>query len=835
MIRTVICTYLLYSLYFVSSAQSLENFIEVSNEVGVSMYYENAMFGQGVSFYDFDNDGWDDLTLCSQNNGNYLFKNSNGTFEPWQNFPVPQAKSCLWGDLDNDGDNEIIFSTLNNGLYLFTAQPNGYFIQVPNAFNWLDQFNEGFNNLWLFGMSLSDYNADGYLDLVVANYNTERSNLAFINQQNLQFTLDLNTAVKYFHKATFQPACVDVNSDLLPEVYFANDYEQGNDFFFNQLDTTGQNIWSIASETTGLNIAINSMCNSWCDYDNDQDLDVYVSNLEPGNKLMQNDGAAQFTDVAESISLAVHDQSWSSLWIDFNNDQWNDLLVTSASADYTYADWSAHFFVSNADGTFADADTLTFPYSAYNSCKGDFNGDGKYDVAMTGANLDVFKLYQNIDSTGNNFIKFTPSGTISNASGVGCHYYLYTPTATQYGYIQSGENYMGQNSQHLILGIGNHPMADSLILLWPSGIIDKYYQVENQTHLLAIEGKSKWYVPEISDGVCHVNDSVLVSLNGPYQFIWDDSTQTSSKILGHGTHHCLVLFENAIIDSLNFEITLWNINHNLTITHAICSMGSTGSIVIQDNSLNSILFPDYPLNLLPIEVYNLTLTDTNGCVWDTIFSINYEHVWSIELEDTLHLCENQNIPWSNFINSNLPIVEVTGWDENATSETESFLLQMTNDHGCSVNDTVFLEWSTIPDLALDSIVQEQETQVQITIDAPATVNFEINQSPLLITDSSGFYNFIIQNNQCYWTDSLWVNVPTVTNVHENQNQNHWFLQNDILFCSNPSPIKSIQVWNILGQQIPTTPAGFNCWQMNTTTPCIFILYDKKITTPKVRI
>lgn len=817
-----------------SFAQSFVPFQEVANDVGVSFFYENNMFGQGISFFDFDNDGWDDLTLCSQSGGNYLYKNTNGLFEPWQNFSLPQAKACLWGDLDNDGDNEVIFSTLNHGLFLFNALPNGYYNVVPNAFNWLDEVTN-FTDLWLFGISLSDYNQDGLLDLIVANYNTSEGNFAFINQGNLNFTIDPNSAVKLFQKATFQPACIDINHDLLPDLYFANDYSHGNDFFYNTLDTNGINIWSLQSEETGLDIAINSMCNSWCDFDNDQDLDVYVSNLEPGNKFMQNDGTGLFSDIAESIGLSVHEQTWSSLWIDYNNDQWNDLLVTSASADYSYPDWNAHFFTSNQDATFTEADTLTFPSSAYNSCKGDFNGDGKYDIAMTAANLDVFKLYQNIDSTGNNFIKFTPSGTISNATGVGCHYYVYTSSTTQYGYIQSGENFMGQNSQHLILGIGNHPMADSLIILWPSGIIDKYYQVQNQTHLIAVEGKSKWYVPVTAAGICNVNDSILVSLDGPFEFAWDDSTHVSSKLLGYGTHECLVLFQNLIIDTLNFEITLWNINHNLTITQANCSMGSTGSIVIQDNSLNSFLLPNYPLDQLPIESYNLTLIDTNGCTWDTTFFISFDHAWTIELLDTLQLCENQNVPWSNFINSNLTLGDVIGWDENATPETENFFLQITNDYGCSINDTVFLEWSTIPDLVVDSIVQEQQTQVQLTIDAPATVNFEINQSPSLITDSSGFYNFIIQNNKCYWTDSLWVNVPTVTNVHENQNQNHWFLQNDLLFCSNPSPIISIQVWNILGQQIPTTPAGFNCWQMNTTNPCIFILYDKKITTPKVRI
>jgi len=75
-------------------------------------------------------------------------------------------------------------------------------------------------------------------------------------------------------------------------------------------------------------IYLDAMSNSWCDYDNDSDLDLYVANTPNyGNFLFQNDGANNYTNVANTVGAALNKWSWSALWFDLENDGWNDLIV----------------------------------------------------------------------------------------------------------------------------------------------------------------------------------------------------------------------------------------------------------------------------------------------------------------------------------------------------------------------------------------------------------------------------------------------------------------------------------------------------------------------------
>ncbi len=807
-----------------SYAQSTGAFQEVSSELGVSVFYESAWFGQGISFYDFDNDGWDDLTLCTEQGGNTLYRNMNGSFEPWQNFQVPFAKSCLWGDLDNDGDNEIIFSTLNHGLYLFNANPDGYFIQVQNAFAWLDQV-DNFNNVWLYGMSLADYNLDGYLDLIVANYNTEKANFAFINQHNLNFTIDPNTAVKSFQKATFQPAAIDINQDLRTDLYFANDYEQGNDFFFNQTDSLGFSSWSLASPETGLGIAINSMCNSWCDYDNDQDLDVYVSNLEPGNQLLQNDGNASFQNIAESLGVAVHQQSWSSLWIDANNDQWNDLLVTSASADYAYSDWNGHFFWGQGGGEFSDADTSSFSSSAYNTSKGDFNRDGLYDVAMTSANSDIFKLYQNTDTSQNHFIRFTPHGKLSNQNGVGCHYYVYTADNTQYGYIQSGENYLGQNSQHLIVGIGTNTSVDSLVVQWPSGIIDKYFNVPQSSDLEITEGKSRWYVPNIPEGICNIQDSIWYHLDSYYNYLWSSNYVGNDNWISIGNYTYIALYNNYPIDTISFHLAHWELNNEFTTISAPCNAGSYGAILGLDSAQQYAITPIHEFTQLPIGTYQLHIDNDQGCSTDTIFSIGYDHDWTLIIQDSIWYCENTLPQYNSIFQSNFPIIESSGWAPQLADQAQDIEVQITNEWGCSIDTSITIIPILFPTYHIDTTQIANGIQLSLSNDENGNVFFQSNHQNTLEITSNGFYVIELENNGCIQTDTIQVEIPIISSVTtaDPESKKYWILSGHILTQYNPSNETPIAVFNSSGQSIPIIQLSENQWRISRISLPIFIL------------
>lgn len=131
------------------------------------------------------------------------------------------------------------------------------------------------------------------------------------------------------------------------------------------------------------------------DFDNDGDLDLYVSNVGL-NRLYRNDGTLKFTDVAEEAGVqGFSGYNFAPWFFDFNNDGWLDLFVGSYKAGL--ADFMAdarghphqavapHLFVNNRDGTFTDmaADAgLAHPFLPMGANFGDVDNDGFLDIYL---------------------------------------------------------------------------------------------------------------------------------------------------------------------------------------------------------------------------------------------------------------------------------------------------------------------------------------------------------------------------------------------------------------------------------------------------------------------
>lgn len=879
--------------YATCMAQESVQFTNVAFEQGIYNYYTSTIFGEGVSFYDFDEDGWDDLTLCNQNDAVYIYRNTNGTFEIWQPLQVPNAKSSVWGDLNNDGSNELIISTLNYGLWLFTVDDNGYYSAIPNAFDWTDMY-PSYAEFWLYGMSLADVNGDHLLDLVVANYNQGSQNFLFLNTGQMGFQLYHNNALKYDLKATFQPACIDLNRDFKPDLYMANDFEHGNDFYWNQIGTNDTMPLFEQSNETGLGIQLNSMCNSWCDFDNDGDLDVYVSNLEPGNQLLQNNGNNQFTNIAEQINVAVYRQCWSSLWVDANNDQWNDLLASSANPDWPITWWPGSMMLGTGDGLFTQPDTSIFTNSAFSACKGDFNQDGHYDIALNASNQDFFQLYQNTTINNHHFIKFKPIGLISNKDGVGLHYYLHTAGNTQYGYTQSGDNYLSQNSQNLILGLGENQSIDSLILLWPSGIIDKYFDLPiDQFHTLH-EGQSGWGLSLSAEKVCSPEDSVLATMNPLFEVIWNNNLSDQGIWLHPGNHAAMIQYEGEIIDTILFNIELYgNANHTtiitaehctaqdgaatillnndtlyhvsgladgqhivlynnahgcsvtdtitvdandsfqpyFSLTHPACQTGAFGHVDIPEQPNISYYFDPSvePNALLPGE-YTLHFSNSDGCTLDTTISILAQQQWDITMPDTIETCYQQNALPDDWIESNLPIVLYNNWPIESLTNDSTLIISVQTIQGCTLADSAFFNVTFPPDYITAQESQQDGSLISLQVDNNGQAFFQNNGSPQFFCTESQWLNISISEGICQWTDSVWITIQLPQNIGEIPTNEAWYLNQNILF--NKTTEKQIdikKIVNVLGQNISYRLTGTNRWELETGQYPIFILTEDKWT------
>ncbi len=121
---------------------------------------------------------------------------------------------------------------------------------------------------------------------------------------------------------------------------------------------------------------------AWGDYDNDNDLDIYLSNYYMPNNLYQNDGSGNFTDVAGS-PINDADPGTGVAWGDYDNDGYLDLYNVKFSI--LGAIHANSLFHNEGDGTFTDATPAVLADTGWSAGMGwaDYDLDGDIDIFFT--------------------------------------------------------------------------------------------------------------------------------------------------------------------------------------------------------------------------------------------------------------------------------------------------------------------------------------------------------------------------------------------------------------------------------------------------------------------
>ncbi len=451
----------------------------------------------GQAWGDFDRDGWIDLFVTGNLDPNALYRNDgDGTFsvsEHSQLLSLPDVPSggAVWADYDNDGWLDLYI--VNYGPNRLFRNDGGSGFQDVTLGAGVGDTGKGTSAAW------GDYDSDGWLDLYVTNWScfpecdpvdfTAQQDRLYHNNGDGSFT-DVTVSLDYALTlgAGFAPAFLDYDGDGDSDIYVVNDKLQneiGNVLWRNDGAGCGHWCWTNVSSESGADLLINGMGVDASDYDNDGDLDLYITDMVYQMHLLMNDGAGGFRNRARSSGSAINmgpdaGVGWGAVFFDYDNDGWQDLYVAATNYHQTFPELEVSFMnprtdalfrndrhrgfhdVSAASGIDAELPTLGVAYA-------DYDQDGDLDL-VTGDWNSGYRLLQNQNGDKRWLSLDLRGGGDVNRDAAGTVVQLTTPDGmTQLQTVSIGAGLGGNNQLPLHFGLGDATAAD-LRIVWTNGV-----------------------------------------------------------------------------------------------------------------------------------------------------------------------------------------------------------------------------------------------------------------------------------------------------------------------------------------------------------------------------
>ncbi|HPE56115.1 MAG TPA: FG-GAP-like repeat-containing protein [Bacteroidales bacterium] len=466
--RTLILLTFLVSIISIISGQELikVNDVIIADEGGDA---------QGVSWVDYDNDGFIDVYISNIDyEVNLLYKNDgSGSFYKQTESSLVlnnfNTESSAWADFNNDGLIDVYLC--NNGLnQLYKNLGEGTFEELP-------QTSIPADGLHSTSAAWSDYNNDGYLDLFVCNSNG--NNMLYHNNGNETFLPIVGIDMTSIYSKSNVCIWGDYNNDGFSDLFVGNGNSENNFLYKNNGDGTFETISELNIVTDG---GTSSSAN-WADFNNDGWLDLFVANYYgEQNFLYYNNGDGTFTRIFGEAPVNYFNYSKASCVTDLDNNGTIDILVGNAHA--SYSDYSKNkIYLNQGNGSYSELSGVftsdTQPTASL--ALADYNNDGFEDVLAVARNGYNSILYQNIPND-NNWAAIQLLSTTSNASSIGASVRIKANIDGEYKWqmmeLASSNGLRAQNSFILHFGLGNAQTIDSIEIRWPSGNVCQFYDID---------------------------------------------------------------------------------------------------------------------------------------------------------------------------------------------------------------------------------------------------------------------------------------------------------------------------------------------------------------------
>ena len=437
-------------------------FTEVAKQVGL----DHDGWGMGCAFADYDNDGDADLYLTNYL-ANVFFKNlGDGTFK--------QASSGAGGIGDN---------------------------RFGSGISWIDYDNDGFLDLYV-GNYLDYGKIPSGADNFFPYDFTGQNNVLYFNRGDGRF-MDVTNSIGISggNHLTLGVAGADYDNDGDIDLYLANDTDQ-NILYRNDGESnfTNTNLADHRSHTGDIR---GGMGITWGDYDNDGDLDLLVTNwLDENNVLYRNNGDGTFIDVSSSSGIfesGIGKTCWGTEFFDYDNDGDLDLYITCGHIDP--ASWQMPggqtdiLLRNNGDDTFSDVSSEAGIIElgkmlGRGAAFGDYDQDGDVDILVVNAGQKA-QLLRNEGGNHNNWLHLKLIGTASNRDGIGAKVRLTANGQNQLREVVCGTSYLSQSSIEVEFGLGTAQTVDRIEILWPSGRKQILTSIEINQRLQVVEPDPK--------------------------------------------------------------------------------------------------------------------------------------------------------------------------------------------------------------------------------------------------------------------------------------------------------------------------------------------------------
>jgi enediyne biosynthesis protein E4 len=482
---------LLWGMVGMGFAQGFQN-------VASSVHVDDGSGSSGVTWGDYDNDGDLDLYLSNAQGPNKLYKNEGESFTDVAgsaNVNASGSNAAYWGDFNNDGNLDLYLVNQNHPNLLYRNDGDETFTDIGSS-ALVDDSHSGQAAGW------GDYDNDGDLDLYLYNYGT--ANLLFKNDGAESFSEVGSTAQVDFGGNGFGMAWADYDDDGDLDLYIVNEHSM-NKLYQNQ----GNETFTDVASAVGVYDNGGGRGGSWADYDNDGDLDLYVTNFNGGpNLLYRNNGnGTSFTNVGYPAGVDDDQESHGAMWGDYDNDGDLDLYVANYSTNN-------RLFKNNGNGTFGNvAGSLSVDDGAgvhsYSVSWGDYDGDGDLDLYLVNF-AAANRLYMNTGNA-NQWLHVGLVGTVSNKSGIGARVTAIAGSTQQRRELNGGGGLFSQSFQPVEFGLGSEMVVDELRVEWPSGIVQTLTNVSTNQYLTLVE------IPTIDVSAPHVTATYNQELQIPVQ------------------------------------------------------------------------------------------------------------------------------------------------------------------------------------------------------------------------------------------------------------------------------------------------------------------------------